>query len=449
MSNRTLGAIAAALASLVASPSLLRADPAITLDARLAQPVMKEGIAHKNYLKVGLKGCQPDPNDNRPSVNVAFVIDRSGSMQGDRIAQARAAAIMAINRLKPSDIASVVVFDHRSDVLIPAQEVTTPRMFTDIIQGINIGGSTAIYEGVLRGSDQVLKNKKLGRLNRVVLLSDGQANVGPSRVDDFTKLGGMLLQQGVSVSTIGLGLGYNEDLMLELARTSDGNHAFARDPSDLINIFNREFNDVLSSCAQTVSIDIDLKPGVRAVKAVSRDGEINGGKAQFKMNQVYAATEHYVLVEVELDPQLAITGEQDLGIVKVAYSKPGAAVRETLDTPIRGRFTASDDEIKAGTDTKVGEVVLEQVTRARAREAVALRDKGQFEQARTLLMQNAMEINAYSNINPGMLRELFDMGKQYETMSAAPANAPAAVMGAQRKQLREFDANRASSGRRY
>jgi hypothetical protein len=94
-------------------------------------------------------------------------------------------------------------------------------------------------------------------------------------------------------------------------------------------------------------------------------------------------------------------------------------------------------------------VVLEQVTRARAREAVALRDKGQFEQARSLLLQNSLEINAFSSINPGMMRELFQMGQQYEAMGAAPANAPAALMSTQRKQLRELDANRAGTSRRY
>ncbi len=448
MSNRTLWAVAAALASVIAAAPA-SADRSITLDARLAQPVMKEGIAHKNYLKVAIKGCEPEPARNRPPVNVAFVIDRSGSMSGPRIAQAREAASLAVSRLRTDDIASVVVFDHRTDILVPAQRVTDPRLFTDAIQRIGTGGTTAIYEGVLRGSDQVLSNKNLKRLNRVVLLSDGGANVGPSRVEDFTRLGAMLLSQGVSVSTIGLGLGYNEDLMLELARTSDGNHAFARDPSDLIQIFNREFNDVLSSCAQTVSIDIDLKPGMRAVKAVSRDGTIDGGKAQFRMNQVYAATEHYVLVEVELDPQLAVSGDQDLGIVKVAYSTAGDGGRQTLDTPIRGRFTASDDEVKAGIDTKVGEVVLEQVARARAREAVALRDKGQHEQARQLLIQNATEIQGYAASAPATSLQLIDLGKQYQALGAAPPDAAPGLMSTQRKALRELDANRAGTGRRY
>ena len=84
MSNRTLGVVAAALASLIASPQMLRADPAITLDARLAQPVMKDGVAHKNYLRVASAAAGRSPMTTAPPVNVAFVIDRSGSMSGDR-----------------------------------------------------------------------------------------------------------------------------------------------------------------------------------------------------------------------------------------------------------------------------------------------------------------------------------------------------------------------------
>ena len=447
MKHRIVRAAMAAFTVLVMSPAA-RASEAITLDARLAQPVMKEGAPSKNYLKVALKGCEPEPAQNRPPVNVAFVIDKSGSMSGPRIAQARAATILAISRLNPDDIASVVVFDHRVDLLIPAQHVRDRGLFTDMVERIGTGGTTAIYDGVLRGGDEALKSRNLGRLNRVVLLSDGQANVGPSRVDDFSRLGASLLAQGVSVSTIGLGLGYNEDLLLELARTSDGNHAFAREPSDLIQIFNREFNDVLSSCAQTVSIDIDLLPGVRAVKAVSRDGNIDGGKAQFRMNQVYAATEHYVLLEVEIDAGKAVGGEQDLGVVKVAYVKAGGQ-RETLDTSVRGRFTASEDDVKAAADPKVGEVVLEQVARARAREAVTLRDKGQHEQARQLLMQNAMEIQGYAAAVPTTSQQLIDLGQRYGTLSTVAPSAAPSALETQRKALRELDANRAGTGRRY
>jgi Ca-activated chloride channel family protein len=449
MHYRAFAASAAfAFCGFLASPAGA-AGQDITLDATLARPVMKEGAAQKNYLKVALGGCRPEPSRKRTPVNVAFVIDRSGSMQGERLAQARAAAIMAVNRLGPRDIASVVVFDQAIRVLVPAQPVTDHAVFTDSIARIGAGGSTAIHAGVLTGRDEVLKFKDARRLNRIVLLSDGQANVGPSRVTDFSALGNLLLGQGVSVSTIGLGFGYNEDLMLELARNSDGNHAFARDPTDLIAIFNREFNDVLSSCAQTVSIDIDLKPGVRAVKAISRDGTIAGSKAQFRMNQVYAATEHYVLLEVELDPQLAVSGEQELGTVTVAYTPAGSSARRTLDTVVRGRFTASEAEVTAAADPKVAEVVLEQVARSRAREAVSLRDKGQHEEARRLLLQNATEIKAFGARTPGVTRELMQLGEQYQALGSVPASAAPSALSAQRKALRELDANRPGTARRY
>src|SRR6476646_1361452 len=114
----------------------------IGLDARLALPVMRAGAPQKNYLRVALQGCQPEPNQARTPVNVAFVIDRSGSMQGDRIAQAKAAAIMAVSRLDHRDIASVVIFDNVTDVLMQAQPVHNAGLFVNAIQQIVVRGST-------------------------------------------------------------------------------------------------------------------------------------------------------------------------------------------------------------------------------------------------------------------------------------------------------------------
>ena len=206
------------------------------------------------------------------------------------------------------------------------------------------------------------------RLNRVVLLSDGQANVGPRRPEEFAKLGRELLQQGISVSTIGLGMQYNEDLMLQLARASDGNHTFVGETTDLIQVFNKEFDDVLASCAQTVSIDVELKPGVRVVRALSRDGKIEGQTAQFQLNQVYAATEHYVLMEVEVDQSVGRRrrgGEVDLGRVRVTYTAPQDGSRQTIETPVRARFSQSDRRNR-GEPRQHGDRVGGRAERARA-----------------------------------------------------------------------------------
>ena len=425
------------------------ADKPINLEARFAQGVMKGGEKQRNYLRVGLNGCERPPAQRTP-VNVAFVIDRSGSMQGARIAQAREAAAAAIRRLDKNDIASVVVFDDKVDLLVQAQPVDDHAAFIDRIRQITAHGSTAIHGGVIEGAQQMRHNFDQRRLNRVVLLSDGQANVGPRRPEDFAKLGRELLQQGISVSTIGLGLQYNEDLMLQLARASDGNHSFVGETNDLIQVFNKEFDDVLASCAQTVSIDVELQPGVRVVRALSRDGKIEGQTAQFQLNQVYAATEHYVLMEVEVDPSASAgaTGDDiELGRVRVSYTVAQDGSRQTVETPLRARFGTSDAEVVASRDNAVTESVIEQSVRARTASAIELRDQGRHGEAQALFQQNVKEIEAQATQAP-LSDRLQYLNQQYRGIVAAPPASPTARSD-QRKFLRQLDSNPAAPGSRY
>jgi len=445
MTSRAFTAGLAILSSFLL-PSLAFADNGMVLEARLAHPVMQHGEKQQNFLRIGLNGCKPARTEQRTPVNVAFVIDRSGSMQGGRIAQAVEAAVLAVNRLDENDVASVVIFDNVVDVLIPATKVADRGYFTDRIRQIGTRGSTAIYAGVNAGANEVRTFKDARRLNRVVLLSDGQANVGPRRVEEFEQLGRDLLREGISVSTIGLGLGYNEDLMLQLARASDGNHAFASAPTDLIQIFNREFDDALGSCAQTVSIDVELRPGARAVRALSRDGTVDAQHAQFRLNQVYQATEHYVLLELELDGKPAADGE-DLGRVQVAYTDPQTGARETMTTAIRGRFSQSADEVSASRDAMVLESVLEQTTRERARSAVALRDQGKAEAARALFAQNVSEIQAY--LKEKRSARLEELQKQYGTIATTAVASSPAQWNAMRKELRHLETRAAGAPVRY
>jgi len=423
------------------------ADRPVMVEAKLAQPVMQTGKA-RNYLRVALNGCEQKRSDSRTPVNVAFVIDRSGSMSGARIAQAREAAVMAVNRLDQSDVASVVIFDDKVDVLIPAQPVNDRAMFAERIRQIGVRGSTAIHDGVMEGAREVRRFKDPRRLNRIVLLSDGQANVGPRQPADFARLGRALLGEGISVSTIGLGLGYNEDLMLQLARASDGNHAFANAPNDLIQIFNREFDDVLAACAQTVSIDIEAGAGVTLVRALSRDGDVQGDRAAFKMNQVYAATEHYVLLELEIEGKAA-GDEQELGRVRVAYTVPETGAQQVIDAPIRGRFSASADEVKGARDQAVMVAVIEQTARERAQEAVRLRDQGKHAEAAKLFQQNVDEIGAAQGTFAEPSKVLDGLRSQYGAFARTAPAAPASQLMMERKLLRQMDSGSASGGARY
>jgi Ca-activated chloride channel family protein len=443
---RAINTCACALAVVLGSSAATRAEKPMTLETRLATAVMKGGQTQKNYLRISLSGCERPPTERTP-VNVAFVIDRSGSMQGQRIVQAREAAITAIRRLDQNDIASVVIFDDKIETLVPAGPVNDHAHFADRIRQIASRGSTAIFGGVTGGADEVRRNKDNKRLNRVVLLSDGLANVGPRNPAEFEQLGRQLLAEGISVSTIGLGMGYNEDLMLKLARASDGNHTFVGNATDLIQVFNKEFDDVLGSCAQTVSIDVDLQPGVRVVRALSRDGKVNGQKAQFLMNQVYQATEHYVLLEVEVDQSIAIS-DGDLGRVAVAYTSPQDGGRHTLETAIPARFSASDADVAASRDNAVLEAVVEQSVRLRTEEAIALRDQGRNAEATALFKANSAEISSQAAAAP-LSPRLQYLKKQYDAIATTPPAAAPSAWGGQRKLLRQMDVNPAAPGARY
>jgi len=261
-------------------------------------------------------------------------------------------------------------------------------------------------------------------------------------------LGRDLLAEGISVSTIGLGLGYNEDLMLRLARASDGNHAFASDAAALVPIFDREFNDVLGSCAQMVSIDVDMQPGVRVVRALSRDGTVDGQKATFRMNQVYQATEHYVLLEVEVDKTVA-DGEKDLGRVRVAYTASQDGAQHKLDASVRATFSPSAEAVAASRDLQVLEAAVEQSARERTNAAVTLRDQGKTAEAQALFDQSLKEIKSFAASLPTPSPRMQQLVSDYEAVSTfAPATRPAA-WNEQRKLLRQFDAGHAGSNVRY
>ncbi|MCA9135024.1 MAG: VWA domain-containing protein, partial [Planctomycetales bacterium] len=187
----------------------------------------------ENYLRIGITGFELPSDKQRLPVNVAIVIDKSGSMQGEKIEQARKAAIQAIDRLRDSDIVSVVTYDSSVNVLVPATKASDRETIRKQIASIAAGGNTALFAGVSKAAGEIRKFLDDKHVNRVILLSDGLANVGPASPAELEQLGESLIKEGISVSTMGLGLGYNEDLMTRLALASSGNHVFIEDAENL------------------------------------------------------------------------------------------------------------------------------------------------------------------------------------------------------------------------
>ncbi|MCK5850510.1 MAG: VWA domain-containing protein [Kiritimatiellae bacterium] len=365
----------------------------VVLDVSMANPLLLAGKKQTTYLKVGLTGFVMDDLTKRTPVNVALVIDKSGSMSGDKIRKAREAALMAVDRLNSQDIISIVAYSDSVSVLVPATKVSDRTAIRNGINKLRSGGSTALFAGVSKGAAEVRKFLDRDRVNRVILISDGLANVGPDSPGELGDLGASLAKEGISVTTIGLGNGYNEDLMSNLASRSDGNHAFAQHSTDLARIFNHEFGDITSVVAQEINIHIKCAHGIRPVKVLGRDADISGRNVQLSLNQLYSKQEKYVMLEVEV-PAGHENKTQKIASIEIAYANMETRTNDKLNSNISVRFTESDRKVAEKTDKETMSDAVLQVATEVNKKAVELRDKGQIDEAQKILRGNAVYLEA-------------------------------------------------------
>lgn len=398
MPTRTLSRLPALALIACAGPGAVIAAPGgappappppldITFDVDVGEPLMIAGAEQSAYIKITLGGFAL-PAQQRSPINLALVLDRSSSMAGDKLEKAKEAALMVVDRLQPDDIISLVTYDSSVEVLVPATRATARDAIREQISALTPRGSTALFAGVSHGLEEVSKHLNPARVNRMILLSDGQANVGPSSPNELGRLGEVAARQGITISTIGLGLGYNEDLMTQLAVRSDGNHAFAENADDLATIFQHELGDILSVVAQDVQIEIQFDPGVQPVRAIGRDATIHGNRAKVSLSQLYAQQQKHVLFEVKVPPGAA-GKKRALADVAVSYANMISKQKGARKAAAGVEFSAARDAVAARQNKKVIEAAVEAIATDNNRRALALRDQGNTKDAERVLNDNA------------------------------------------------------------
>jgi len=353
--------------------------------------VLPAGRTERAVIKVTLDAPPAPVAEQRPPVNLCIVLDRSGSMSGGKIEQAKEAAIDALRRLNRNDVFSLVVYDHEVETLVPAQQAENLEWIEARIRSIHPRGNTALFAGVSQGAAEIRKNLDDRFISRIILLSDGLANVGPSSPADLGRLGASLRKEKVAVSTVGVGTGYNEDLMTQLAQQSDGNTYFVEHSGDLPRIFAAELGDVLSVVAREVRIIIECTGDVKPVRIIGRDGRIVEQRVELNLNQLYGGQEKFVLLEVDVPPTAA-GKSRELVVARCDYEnlltrKSASAGGRTSVT-----FSPVEEEVRASINAPVGKDISMNIAAEARDKAVFDMDGGRTAEAASTLRQEAQRM---------------------------------------------------------
>lgn len=384
LAGAALGA-AALLAPQIAAASP-GAQAALTGKAEVERGFILEGATRPVYVLVRFEAPEFDiAPRSRPPLNLSLVLDRSGSMADrGKIEYLREAAKLAIGRLGSRDIVSVVEFDDEITLMWPAGRADRTRGLDRLIDGLEPRGSTNLTGGMMRGVEEAMRAQghfRLDReaLSRVLLLSDGLANVGVTDPREIGRLVRGARRGGVRVSTIGLGLDYDEDLMQAIAENGGGKYYYVEHPTQLARIFEEELKTMFATAAR----DVRLKfRGGRYIHSCEIVGfaSASGGEVSADWPDFYSGEKRSVLLRLEVDAQEA--GALDLGTLEISWRDARTGAEDSAVQRLGIEVSRDKDLVERSVNADVAvEAALVESERA-LEENVKLYQEGRHDEAR-------------------------------------------------------------------
>jgi Ca-activated chloride channel homolog len=376
----------------------------LTLKARTDRQFVRSTYRSNRFVLAQIKAphSHREENGSRPPVNLAFALDRSGSMSGEKIRMAKAAVEQSIARLAADDRFSIVVYDNAIDVVFDS-ELATPdakRRAMLALNAIESRGSTNLGEGWLRGCAQVAGRLASDGVNRCLLLTDGLANVGMTDHDELSGHASALRQRGVSTTTFGVGTDFDEALLQSMANAGGGNFYYIANEGQIVDYVTSEVGEALDVVAREVELEVVTPDGV-AVEALSPfPSALIGGRFVVSLGSMVA--EQLVEVVLRLNFPYGQAGRETGAVLSVAARDAAPDDGETPSVALAWKYAEGKVNDAQARDVEVDRAVA-RVFAARARqEATALNRGGDYRAARSAIAGVVKRIRTYAGRDPEM-----------------------------------------------
>lgn len=357
----------------------------------------------------------------RPQVNLAFVLDRSGSMSGDKIRLAKQAVEASIGRLHDDDRFAIVVYDEQIDVVVGTTRATAEarRLAVARLREIDARGSTNLGEGWLRGCEQVAAELSAEGVNRCLLLTDGLANQGITDPGELAVHARELRSRGVSTTTFGVGNDFDESLLQAMAAAGGGHFYYIAGAGSIEDLITSEVGETLDVVARDVVVQVTAPGGVSVEALSPHPTREHGGQTEV------------IVGDLTADEQVSIVLRLNFPYGQLGHSTGvvvGLADQDDLlgATSVKLAWQYASDPLNDGQDRdRDVDRAVARVFAARARqEAVGMNRAGDYKAARRAVEGTAKRIRSYAGRDPELQATASALEadiQQFQAPMAAPA----------------------------
>lgn len=317
-----------------------------------AAPGNRYGLSTRNsreHILVRAKTGQMASGQRMP-LNVCLLLDRSGSMEGQPLEFAKRAMYYVVDLLQPADVLSVVTFEDVVEVLMPARRVVNKDLIKQHISKIQPGNTTNLYDGFVAAASQVASVPQ-GYINRVLLLTDGEPTAG---LTDFPSIVGQVAEQksrGITLTALGFGPEYNEELLAGMARRAGGNYYYISRPELLPEVFRKEMDSLMSVVARNLRLNIWLPRWTQVRQVYGKQPAFSDRRVEVTLPDLEKGSSVSALVEVELSNRPS--GTYRVARTELVYDDAASGREERQSTDVVLDFVTDEAAVKAARNPQV------------------------------------------------------------------------------------------------